>query len=353
MSKGKPFNEIVGRDAAEWYVRLREGDMSREERFRYVRWLKSAPAHVLEILELHRIHCLLTRAKLQQLTPIDPLYNVITLPLEQTESAADSEREEGLGGSKCQRDEPMPVQRSPRRTGRIAAIVAGVGFAGLLFASVIKGLLPDSTLTTGAGEWQKKLLQDGSIVHLGPNTELRLDWAEQQRSIRLVRGEALFDVARERRPFVVITDVGSVRAVGTQFAVSWADGTALVTVSEGKVAVSGKLTASPTIPLTADQQIALSSKGAEPIRKVNAARELQWASGWIDIGGRTVGEVAHELNRRNRMQIIVSDPVVAALVVPAIPLELDAPEAFVSMVSDRRDIAAIRDSAGNVHLQRG
>jgi len=77
------------------------------------------------------------------------------------------------------------------------------------------------------------------------------------------------------------------------------------------------------------------------------------ASGWIDIGGRTVGEVAEELNRRNHLQIIVRDPAVAALVVPPIPLELDAPETFVSMVSDRKDIAAIRDSAGNVHLQRG
>src|SRR3546814_7641732 len=61
-------------------------------------------------------------------------------------------------------------------------------------------------------------LADGSKVTLNTATEIRVDYRARERIVRLVRGQALFDVAHAPdRPFSVMIDRRKVNGVSTIF----------------------------------------------------------------------------------------------------------------------------------------
>lgn len=95
----------------------------------------------------------------------------------------------------------------------------------------------NSTLSTAIGEQKPVTLEDGSIVYLNTNTEIKVAFSAQDRQIEIVRGEALFDVAHDtQRPFVVSAAGNTVTAVGTAFNVQLLDDDHFeLLVTEGKV----------------------------------------------------------------------------------------------------------------------
>src|SRR3546814_15029131 len=90
---------------------------------------------------------------------------------------------------------------------------------------------------TATGEILRVPLRDGSAVTLNSNSEIDVDFDEGIRHVRLLRGEALFDVAKDSsRPFVVEADSTRVTAVGTSFTVHRVSGRDVrVLVREGVV----------------------------------------------------------------------------------------------------------------------
>src|SRR5690242_2232065 len=73
---------------------------------------------------------------------------------------------------------------------------------------------------TGKGETKVVALKDGSVVTLNTASEIQVNYSEALRSVELIQGEALFDVAKNKsRPFVVSAGDTNVRAVGTSFTV--------------------------------------------------------------------------------------------------------------------------------------
>lgn len=93
-------------------------------------------------------------------------------------------------------------------------------------------------LGSGAGERRLVRLSDGSLVRLAASTKLEVRFTSGRRSLRLDRGGARFQVARQRRPFIVLAGGGSVTAHGTIFDVALAaDRRVLVRLLEGSVEV--------------------------------------------------------------------------------------------------------------------
>lgn len=90
-----------------------------------------------------------------------------------------------------------------------------------------------------AGEHLRVLLADGSAVTLNACSELRYPerFARRRREVRLVRGEAFFEVAHDASaPFTVETDDVSVEVLGTKFNVNAYDKeVTTVYLKEGKV----------------------------------------------------------------------------------------------------------------------
>lgn len=114
----------------------------------------------------------------------------------------------------------------------LAALLAfGVVELGLMRAPVQSGYY-----STSIGESRMISLADGSSVTLNTNSILEQDFSRKQRVIRLVSGEAVFDVAHDKsRPFLVYAADGVIRAVGTKFAVRLEPDNVRVTVTEGRV----------------------------------------------------------------------------------------------------------------------
>jgi len=106
-----------------------------------------------------------------------------------------------------------------RRGNQLFPLVAGL--ATLLLAVVVGfQVVKDPVYETAVGEQRAILLSDGSRLTLNTNTRLAVDYGEKLRRIRLVHGEAMFEVAKNpHRPFIVQTETEQVRALGTTFIV--------------------------------------------------------------------------------------------------------------------------------------
>ena len=138
------------------------------------------------------------------------------------------------------------------------------------------------------------------------------------RSVELVHGEALFDVAKNRTlPFVVAAGDTSVRVVGTSFTVRRLETTPVqVLVREGIVEVF-KPTMIDARPLRisantrAVAAVEASDIAARPVPVAQLHRELAWQDGHLAFEGQTLEQAAAEFARYSDVRIVIDDPVLA------------------------------------------
>ncbi len=69
----------VNDQAAEWFIRLRDRDLTMADRRKFVRWLKQSPGHIAEFMRLCQLYGRVKRAKVPTLTPEEVESNVIPL----------------------------------------------------------------------------------------------------------------------------------------------------------------------------------------------------------------------------------------------------------------------------------
>jgi transmembrane sensor len=341
------MDALLSEQAAAWFVRLIANDLSLHERREYLAWLKASARHVEALLDIYRYHGYGRKAKLNSklVSPdTDPGANVIPFALRSGVVPIGQNRQ---------------LQRPGSRTMKVAAAIAGIAFM-IAIGFVVKGVYLDQRIATGPGQWDKRLLADGTVLRVGPNTHVRWSLGEEQRTVVLSRGEALFEVMKDpRRPFIVTTQIGDVRAVGTEFGVSLMSGSVVVTVAHGKVAVSKPGNGSPgggdvngsVADLVANQQLVMSLHKVEPVQQVDAGHELQWATGYYEFRGETVREAADEFNRRNRKQVVVENAAVGAISMPFATVQLNDPDSFAAMLAARADVQVSYDDSDLIRLQ--
>lgn len=93
--------------------------------------------------------------------------------------------------------------RRRRFTPRRAALAALL----VLISAVLVYYRRDNAVVTGIGQQQVRLLRDGTRVVLNTDTRIEVNYDEHARRVRLIRGEAWFDVAkRPTWPFLVSED---------------------------------------------------------------------------------------------------------------------------------------------------
>jgi transmembrane sensor len=335
----------VNDQAAQWFIRLRDRDLTMADRRKFVRWLKQSPGHIAEFMRLCQLYGRVKRAKVPTLTPEDVASNVV--PLVQREPALVETPPAGFIGS---------------RGVRFAAAACCLALVG-----VIANLaLSSNTVETHASEWRTVQLADGSVVSAGPNTLVQVDYSQETRRISLQRGEAMFKVMKdESRPFIVNAGSAVARAVGTRFGVERREDRVRVTVAEGKVAVvrSGQAAA---LEHTVDLSIAtalVADEGVEipidtptvplHVEKVNSALALAWASGQLILQRETVGEAVAEFNRRNRVQIRIDDPEIADGHLCCV-FDAGDPEAFAKLIAGMSDdIVLVREGPNTLRIVKG
>src|ERR1700744_3253189 len=139
----------------------------------------------------------------------------------------------GAAGADALRMEPAPAADAvwKRRSVLAGAAAAGTAIAASAAwthlpavaagcASLLTHLLGQESYSTSIGETKEVVLSDGSIMTLNTDSPVLVSYSKAARHIRLVQGEALFDVAKnKKRPFIVTAGDTQVRAVGTSFTV--------------------------------------------------------------------------------------------------------------------------------------
>lgn len=124
---------------------------------------------------------------------------------------------------------------APRR--RLPWLLASAAALVLMVAATPYALLLARSDVRSSDAPRVVQLDDGSTAVLDAGTALALAFDGQQRRVRLLRGQAWFQVAHEQRPFQVEAGGGQIRDIGTAFSVSMQGATITTEVSEGVVDV--------------------------------------------------------------------------------------------------------------------
>jgi transmembrane sensor len=226
-------NATVADEAAEWLATLSDSACTIEERQQFAGWLRRSNLHVEEFLQLSVLARQLSEPSIWGDTSAEELI-AEALGSRNTVASLDS-RHSTLRRSAFQQKRWL----LPLSAACVLAAVATFFFSGDLFPGLFDG--PGNTYATVVGEQRSIPLEDGSIVELNTQSSLRTRFTAAERTVELLRGEAIFKVAKNaQRPFRVISGGSQIVAVGTAFNVysrSAGAGT-VVTVIEGRVRVS-------------------------------------------------------------------------------------------------------------------
>jgi transmembrane sensor len=119
------------------------------------------------------------------------------------------------------------------------------------------------TYETARGQQSSIVLSDSSVVTLNHTSRLIVESRPFDATRRVsLKGEAFFHVRKNGSPFIVTTDVGTVRVLGTRFDVQVRGGQLVVGVVNGSVRVSAQREGrDSSVVLTAGQIAACSQAG--------------------------------------------------------------------------------------------
>lgn len=206
---------------------------------------------------------------------------------------------------------------SVARGSRLRWLAAAASIALIAVAAISWIQLSADAFATKRGEMRLVPLSDGSAVTLNTASRIKIRYTPERRSVELVEGEALFNVAKmPGRPFVVVSGDTEVHVLGTSFTVSRMPGHPVrVVVREGAVAVkrradvsSVRMSANTRLEIEKDAHVPLVPA---PITAREVSRELAWREGMISLDGISLRAAAEEFARYSDTKIVIEDPEVA------------------------------------------
>ena len=358
--KTNSSNAAIEEAVIAWLTERDDGFSPARER-EFAQWLRADPRHAAAVTRLEQTLGLLGelpkfRAELN--TAFDRAAPVVPFP-------------------------PATAEPSTRRLRRWPRACAWAGVAAALAVGALTGWRalrpPGETLyTTTVAGYERARLDDGSTLELNAASAVRVQFSNAERRVSLESGEAHFAVAHDTaRPFIVSAGGIAVRAVGTAFNVRYApDGAVEVTVTEGKVAVSGVervdpnalsagATANPArwsqrappqaTLVSAGERIVLPKHAPLPtVEKVDPTAlraALAWQGRLADFAEAPLADVVARFNSRGHIQLVLADPELGRRLIGG-TFALDEAEAFVRLLVRDGEIVGERRSATEIHLRR-
>ncbi len=341
--KTNPSNAALEDAAIAWLTERDDGFSPARER-EFAQWLRADPRHAATVARLEQTLGLLGE-----------------LPAFRTQLNNAFDRAAPIV--------PFPPITPPavRPTRRWPRVFAGIGLAAALALGFFLGwhaLRPPATIhyTTTVAGYERARLDDGSTLELNAASAARVQFTPAERRVNLEAGEAHFAVAHDTaRPFIVSAGPIAVRAVGTAFNVRYAAGGDIeVTVTEGKVAVSGAERVDPNalstaIFVSAGQRIVLPRHAPPPtVEQVDPAAlraALAWQSRLADFAEAPLADVIARFNARSRIQLFLTDEKLADRRIGG-TFALDEAEAFVRLLERDGEIVGERRGETEIHLRR-
>ncbi|MEB2843099.1 DUF4974 domain-containing protein [Rhizobiales bacterium RZME27] len=206
----------------------------------------------------------------------------------------------------AQRATHKPLLRARNVT---AALLLAFG-ASAAFLAADGPMRLRADVITGTGQKQTLTLADGSKVELNAETAIAVDLEPNERRIRLMRGQAYFEVAADpARPFLVEAGNGTTTALGTAFDINLANDATRVTVTEHAVLVAS-LSGAATQRLPENHQLSYDDDGhLGLVEPADTSMATAWRQGRIVFDNRPLSAVVDEIGRYipGRIVIVQSD----------------------------------------------
>ncbi len=204
-------------------------------------------------------------------------------------------------------------------------------------------------------------LPDGTLVQFGAGADIAVDFSPGQRLVRLISGEAHFQVAHDSsRPFLVSAGDVTVKAVGTAFAVRLDPQAVEVVVTEGRVTIEDGMVRPEVAPIevipAGNRVIIAIGEEAAPMNVTGLTNEqiderLAWRRTRLELSGTPLAEAVAYFNARNRTQLSIADPAVAALKVSGV-FRTDNLDGFVRLLEESFRLKADFWGADSIILER-
>lgn len=228
-------------------------------------------------------------------------------------------------------------QGAAKKKWQSMAIAASVALVSIILTSVvlrfdfshsddINSFAKMTRYSTVVGEQARHPLPDGSNIQLNTNSIVTIDFTETYRKITLVRGEALFDVAKDKnRPFIVSSGKQSFTALGTIFNVQKTDENNIeLLVTEGRVLLSKGVQKVEEIifslassddsllgdVVTSGQKAVVTQNNSLPAEQLsleNIQRDLAWQQGMLIFNGEPLSKALDEVSRYNNKKFKITD----------------------------------------------
>lgn len=304
-----PDSKTVEAEAAAWIARLDRGGLSDEECAAVREWISRSPEHYASISRLADIW-----------SDLDGLAEIL------------DEAKPSVSVQEVRRGSHLTAWLTPARAALFAAIATAV-VIGVFFSNTnnyrtvaTHGSSWQASYLTAIGEQQTVTLRDGSLVQLNTDTIIDVDFDERWRKVRLVKGEALFEIVHDQsQPFQVYAGTNVIRAVGTAFVVKLTENEIEVTIKEGRVELKslkdetqGRSNKELTITsalIDAGQTVRL-TKEIQTLQEIVAEeidRKLAWTEGLIIFSGEPLNDVVEEISRYTPIRFVITDPEIGRL----------------------------------------
>jgi len=351
---GKISAEVLT-EASSWFIDFNEGDVDAAARTRFTQWLRKSPEHVSAYIQ---IAAAWEDAPLLQQEPRfdrEALYALAAAEGSVTPLRAALPAAQATAS-------PAPTARrftAPRWQAIAACLVLACGI-GVWFQ-----WQRPPVYQTHIGEQRSIVLKDGSTLSLNARSRVRVAFSRGERRIDLLEGQALFDVAKDpSRPFLVHSGTTVIRAVGTQFDVNRTHGGTVVTVLEGRIAVSNALAPTgaggvlqpgdktvvpPMVRLIgAGERITVARSRASVQKLADPSVATAWTQRKLIFDGAPLSEVVEEFNRYNQQQIVLTSDELARVRISASFSSVDS-RRLVQFLQERFD-ASVDASATDLRI---
>lgn len=208
---------------------------------------------------------------------------------------------------------------------------------------------------TAIGEVSTLQLPDGSEATLNTDTRLEVRFTSQERRVRLVQGQAYFDVTPDaRRPFVVEAEDREVTAVGTAFDVWLSAEHFQVVLEQGVVQIErvGVYRGSDERALTVlrpGRSLIVVPGGGEQVVDADVRRHGRWRSGFVEFDNDPLGAAVAEFGRYVDQRITLEDPHIADLRLSGV-FRIGDLEPFLGVIGQIFPVRVERSVSGDLAL---
>jgi len=165
------------------------------------------------------------------------------------------------------------------------------------------------TITVPAGQRMNITLSDGTNVWLNAKTKIQypVSFNKKERLIHL-EGQAFFDVAKNKKPFIVKTKNGTIEALGTKFdALDYPDDNKFeIMLAEGSVKIDLADKPSGSTVLSPNNKAVLND-GKLITSQVTDQNPYMWKDGLIGFKNETIENIMQSFEKMYDIKIIIEN----------------------------------------------